>query len=83
MAECWSVKNLHIKKMRVAEMRMLRWMYESTRRDRISNETIQHKVGVALVADKIKETRPRCLIPQDSQPTSLTTLGATKNSNPC
>jgi len=53
------VKNSHIKKMRVAEMRMLRWMYEYTRRDRISNETIQHKVGVALVADKIKETRPR------------------------
>ncbi|KAG5604363.1 hypothetical protein H5410_025855 [Solanum commersonii] len=59
MAECWSMKNSHIKKMRVAEMRMLRWMYEFTRRDRISNETIQHKVGVALVADKIKEMRPR------------------------
>ncbi|KAF3682123.1 putative pre-mRNA-processing factor 6-like [Capsicum annuum] len=52
-AECWPVKNSHIKKLKVAEMRMLRWMYGHTRKDRIRNESIREQVGVASAEDKI------------------------------
>ncbi|KAF3621950.1 3-hydroxyisobutyryl-CoA hydrolase-like protein 1, mitochondrial [Capsicum annuum] len=56
-AECWPVKNAHIQKLKVAEMRMLRWMCGLTRSDRVRNETIREKVGVASVEDKIREAR--------------------------
>ncbi|KAG5614520.1 hypothetical protein H5410_014344 [Solanum commersonii] len=55
-AECWPVKNAHVQKMHVAEMRMLRWMCGHTRSDKIRNEVIREKVGVASVVDK---ARPR------------------------
>ncbi|KAF3665242.1 ATP-dependent (S)-NAD(P)H-hydrate dehydratase [Capsicum annuum] len=58
-AKCWLVKNFHIKKLKVAEMRMLRWMCGLTRRDRIMNEAIQEKLGVASVQDKMREVRLR------------------------
>ncbi|KAI0510412.1 hypothetical protein KFK09_011013 [Dendrobium nobile] len=40
----------------VEEMRMLRWKSGFTLRDKIRNEHIREKVGVALVADKIRES---------------------------
>ncbi|PHT57287.1 hypothetical protein CQW23_05773 [Capsicum baccatum] len=46
-AECWPVKNSHIQKLKVAEMRILRWMCGFTRGDRVRNEIIREKVGVA------------------------------------
>ncbi|KAG5613577.1 hypothetical protein H5410_024858 [Solanum commersonii] len=58
-AECWPVKNAHVQKMHVAEMRMLRWMCGHTRSDRIRNEVIREKVGVASVVDKLREARLR------------------------
>ncbi|KAI0524286.1 hypothetical protein KFK09_003652 [Dendrobium nobile] len=42
-------------------MRMLRWMSGFTHRDRIQNEHIREKVGVAPVKDKIRENRLRWL----------------------
>ena len=57
--ECWPVKNSHVQKMQVAEMRMLRWMCGHTRCDKIKNEVIREKVGVAPVADKMREARLR------------------------
>ncbi|XP_070001946.1 uncharacterized protein [Nicotiana sylvestris] len=56
-AECWPVKNSHIQKMKVAEMRMLRWMCEHTRMDKIRNDDIREKVQVALIDDKMREAR--------------------------
>ncbi|KAG5611654.1 hypothetical protein H5410_022935 [Solanum commersonii] len=53
-AECWPVKNAHVQKMHVAEMRMLRWMCGHTRSDKIRNEVIREKVGVASVVDKAR-----------------------------
>ncbi|KAL3372146.1 hypothetical protein AABB24_008601 [Solanum stoloniferum] len=58
-AECWPVKNAHVHKMHVAEMRMLRWMCGHTRSDKIRNEVIREKVGVASVVDKLREARLR------------------------
>uniref|UniRef100_A0A1S3YG52 Reverse transcriptase domain-containing protein n=1 Tax=Nicotiana tabacum TaxID=4097 RepID=A0A1S3YG52_TOBAC len=57
--ECWLVTNSHVQKMKVAEMRMLRWMCGHTRFDKIRNEFIRDKVGVAPVKDKMRETRLR------------------------
>ncbi|XP_070003743.1 uncharacterized protein [Nicotiana sylvestris] len=58
-AECWPVKNSHIQKMKVAKMRMLRWMCEHTKMDKIRNEVIREKVGVSPMNDKLREARLR------------------------
>ncbi|KAI0530470.1 hypothetical protein KFK09_000014 [Dendrobium nobile] len=58
-AECWPLKEKHNTKLSVAKMRMLRWMSGFTLRDRIRNEHIREKVGVAPVEDKIRESRLR------------------------
>ena len=57
--ECWDVRHCHIQKMSVAEMRMLRCMCRNTRLDRIRNETIRRKVGVAPIEEKMRESRLR------------------------
>ncbi|KAL3372890.1 hypothetical protein AABB24_005089 [Solanum stoloniferum] len=58
-AECWPVKNSHVQKLHVAEMRMLRWMSGHTKSDKIRNEVIREKVGVSPVVDKLREVRLR------------------------
>ena len=40
----------------MAEMRMLRWICGHTRLDKIINEVIREKIGVASIEDKIRET---------------------------
>nr|XP_016492426.1 PREDICTED: uncharacterized protein LOC107811950 [Nicotiana tabacum] len=45
--------------MKVAEMRILRWIYGHTKLDRIRNEVIRDKVGVASVEAKMREARLR------------------------
>lgn len=57
--KCWLVKNSHVQKIKIAEMRMLTWMYRHTRRDKIKNEDIGDKVGMASVMDKMREARLR------------------------
>ncbi|KAM2360015.1 hypothetical protein ACFXTH_002458 [Malus domestica] len=57
--ECWVVKHQHVHKMGVAEMRMLRWMCGHTRKDKIRNEDIQGKVGVAEIEGNMRENRLR------------------------
>ena len=46
-------------KLSVAEMRMLRWMSGFTLRDKMRNEYIRERVGVAPMVDKIRESRLR------------------------
>ncbi|KAJ8557154.1 hypothetical protein K7X08_002779 [Anisodus acutangulus] len=45
--------------MKIAEMRMLRWMCGHTRRDRIRNDDIRDRMEVASVEDKMREARLR------------------------
>ncbi|KAL6531334.1 acyl-CoA-binding domain-containing protein 4 [Orobanche minor] len=75
--ECWAVKQCHVQKMNVAEMRMLRWMCGHTKKDRLRNEVIREKVRVASIEDKMMENRLRWFghvrrRPVDAQVTAVT-----------
>ena len=41
-----------IQQISVAEMRMLRWIYGHTRRDRVRNDDIRDRLGVASIEEK-------------------------------
>ncbi|KIH67336.1 hypothetical protein ANCDUO_02331 [Ancylostoma duodenale] len=43
----------------IMEMRMLRWMGGTTHLDRIGNQDIRQRFGVAATADKLPEARLR------------------------
>jgi hypothetical protein len=58
-AECWATKGQHVQKMSVAEMRMLCWICGHTRKDRIRNDNIMDKLGVAPNHDKLVQHRLR------------------------
>jgi len=55
--ECWAIKRYHAQKMSVAEMCILRWMCGNTRRDKVRNEDIHTKIGVASIEEKMRENR--------------------------
>jgi len=57
--ECWAIKRYHAQKMSVAEMSMLRWMCSKTRRNKVRNEDIHNKIGVASIAEMMRENRLR------------------------
>ena len=52
-AECWPTKRRHVQQLSVAEMRMLRWFCGHIKRDRVRNETIWDRVGVAQIEEKL------------------------------
>ena len=58
-AECWSTKRRHVQQLSVAEMRMLRWICGNTRRDRVRNDDIRERLGVAPVEEKLVQHRLR------------------------
>jgi hypothetical protein len=58
-AECWAIKGQHVQKMSVAEMRMLRWICGHTRKDKIRNDDIRDKLGVAPIQEKLVQHRLR------------------------
>jgi len=57
--ECWAIMRHHTQKMSVAEMRILRWMCDNTLRDKVRNENIRTKIGVASIEEKMRENRLR------------------------
>ncbi|VDP11972.1 unnamed protein product [Heligmosomoides polygyrus] len=58
-AECWpAIKEVETR-LSVMETNMLRWTAGVTRMDRIRNDAIRQKFGVAPIADKIREARLR------------------------
>ncbi|KAG2617845.1 hypothetical protein PVAP13_3NG258028 [Panicum virgatum] len=58
-AECWPTKRRHVQQLSVAEMRMLRWFCGHTRRDRVRNDVIRDRVGVAPIEEKFTQHRLR------------------------
>ena len=58
-AECWPTKRRHVQQLSVAEMRMLRWICGHTRRDRVRNDDIRDRLGVAPIEEKLVQHRLR------------------------
>jgi len=58
-AECWPTKRRHIQQLGVAEMRMLRWICGHTRKDRVRNDDIRERLGVAPIEEKLVQHRLR------------------------
>ncbi|KAG2546542.1 hypothetical protein PVAP13_9KG032757 [Panicum virgatum] len=58
-AECWPTKRRHVQQLSVVEMRMLQWFCGHTRRDRVRNEVIRDRVGVAPIEEKLTQHRLR------------------------
>jgi hypothetical protein len=56
-AECWPTKRRHVQQLSVAEMCMLRWICGNTRRDRVWNDDIHERLGVAPVKEKLVQHR--------------------------
>lgn len=53
--ECWVVKSQQQHKLNVPDMKILCWMSRHMGQDRIENEYIRNKVGVALIEEKMVE----------------------------
>ena len=58
-AECWPTKIRHVQQLSVVEMRMLRWICGHTRIDRVRNDDIRDRLGVALIEEKLVQHRLR------------------------
>ncbi|RCV13281.1 hypothetical protein SETIT_2G334300v2 [Setaria italica] len=52
-AKCWPTKRQHVQQLSVAEMRMLCWIYGHKRRDRVRNEDVHDRLGVAPIEEKL------------------------------
>ena len=52
-AECWPTKRRHVQQISVAEMRMLHWICGHTRRERVRNDDIRDRLGVAPIEEKL------------------------------
>jgi hypothetical protein len=61
-AECWVTKGQHVQKMSVAEMRILRWICGHTRKNRIRNDNIRDKLGVAPFQEKLVQHHLRWFV---------------------
>ena len=55
-SECWPITKAQEQKMKVAEMRMLRWICGLTLLNRITNEIIRSKVGLSSMEEKMRES---------------------------
>ena len=58
-AEYWPTKIRHVQQLSGAEIRMLRWIYGHTRMDRVRNNDIHDRLGVAPVEEKLVQHRLR------------------------
>jgi hypothetical protein len=58
-AECWSTKRRHVQQLSVIKMYMLRWICGNIRRDRVRNDDIRERLGVAPVEEKLVQHRLR------------------------
>ena len=58
-AEYWPTKRRHFEQLSVAKMRMLRWICGHTRMDRVRNDGIRDRIGVAPIEEKLVQHRLR------------------------
>ncbi|EYC36135.1 hypothetical protein Y032_0930g3094 [Ancylostoma ceylanicum] len=58
-AECWPATKQVERRLSAMETKILRWTAGVTRADRIRNENIRERFGIAPIADKLRETRLR------------------------
>jgi hypothetical protein len=58
-AECWPTKRRHIQQLSVVEMCMLRWICGHTRLDRVRNDDIRDRPGVAPIEEMLIQHRLR------------------------
>uniref|UniRef100_W6NIV3 Endonuclease-reverse transcriptase n=1 Tax=Haemonchus contortus TaxID=6289 RepID=W6NIV3_HAECO len=56
-AECWPATKEVEARLSVMETKMLRWTAGVTRLDRISNDAIRERFGVAPIVDKMRDAR--------------------------
>jgi hypothetical protein len=68
-AEYWHTKKRHVQQLCVAEMRMLRWICGQTRRDRVRNDDIRERLGVAPLEEKFVQHRLRWFGHMQRRPT--------------
>jgi hypothetical protein len=55
--ECWPTKRQHVQQLSPAKMHMLRWICGNTRNDRVRNNDIRERPGVAPVEEKLMQHR--------------------------
>ena len=58
-SETWATMKSQERRLEVNDMRMLRWMYGVTNKDKTRNEHVRGSVKVAPVTKKITEKRLR------------------------
>ncbi|XP_071694390.1 uncharacterized protein [Rutidosis leptorrhynchoides] len=58
-SECWPMTKAQERRMKVAEMRMLRWACGKTRLDMIPNSVFRENLEVRSISDKLREGRLR------------------------
>jgi hypothetical protein len=51
--ECWPTKRQHAQQLSIAEMRMLQWICDHTRRYRVWNDNIRERLGMAPIEEKL------------------------------
>jgi hypothetical protein len=51
--ECWFTKRRHVQQLSVVEMRMLRWICGHIRMDRVQNDDIRDRLGVASIEEQL------------------------------
>jgi hypothetical protein len=49
----------HVQQLSIAEMRMLRWICDNTKRDRVRNDDIRERLGMSPVKEKLVQHRLR------------------------
>lgn len=53
------LKRMHVRKMMVALMRIIQWIYGHSKKDKCQDEVIHSKVGVGPIEDKMRKARLR------------------------
>ena len=57
--KCWPVKKIYEQKIKVVEMKILRWMSGNTIMDKFKNQETREKLGIASLFAKMLENRLR------------------------